>query len=142
MIRYRILPEHRLMVICLAWTSTAEEILAVSEQLRSDPAFSADYDTLVDNTNVEHPPTGAELRALAEPRMFMMREDAKLAVVAPADVTYGTSRMHQLLTEFRSPLRIEVFRDRPSALKWLDREAVDIGAICEELLGEGAPPSG
>ncbi len=104
--------------------------------------FSADYDALVDNTNVEHPPTGAELRALAEPRMFMMRDDAKLAVVAPADATYGTSRMHQLLAEFRSPLRIEVFRDRPSALEWLGREGVDIERVCEELLREDAEPSG
>jgi hypothetical protein len=144
MIRYRILPEQKLMVLCFWGTSTAEEILGVSEELRSDPMFSADYDALVDNTNVEHPPTGAELRILAEPRMFMMREDAKLAVVAPAAATYGTSRMHQLLTEFRSPLRIEVFHDRPSALKWLDREGVDIERICQEMLREGpaAPVQG
>jgi hypothetical protein len=136
MIKYRIVPEQRLMVMCLWGTSSADEILGVSEELRSDPLFSTAYDALVDNTNVEHPPTGAELRKLAEPRMFMMREDAKLAVVAPADATYGTSRMHQLLTEFRSPLRIEVFRDRPSALAWLGREGVDIERICEEMLRE------
>jgi hypothetical protein len=140
MIRYRILPEHKLMVMCFEGTSTAGEILALSERLRSDPMFSADYDALADNTNVEHPPTGAELRALAEPRMFMMRDDAKLAVVAPADATYGTSRMHQLLAESRSPLRIEVFRDRLSALEWLGREGVDIERICEEILRESAEP--
>jgi hypothetical protein len=136
MIKYRILPEQKLMVLCLWGTSTAADILSLSEALRRDPEFSEDYDALVDNTSVEHPPTGSELRMLAEPRMFMMRPDAKLAVVAPADATYGTSRMHQLLTEFRSPMRIEVFRDRSSALKWLDREGLDIEQICEDMLRE------
>jgi hypothetical protein len=140
MMKYRILPEHRLVVLCLWGTSSAEEILELSGQLRSDPLFSNDYDALVDNSNVEHPPTGAELRRLAEPRMFMLREDARLAVVAPSDATYGTSRMHQLLSEFRSPLHIEVFRDRASALLWLGREGVDIEQICEDLRGTQSPP--
>lgn len=133
MIRYRILPDQKLMVLCLWGNTAAEEILALSETLRSDPAFSQDYDALVDNTEVEHPPTGPELRMLAEPRMLVLRADAKLAVVAPAPATYGTSRMHQLFSEFRSPLHIEIFHDRPSALEWLGREEVDIGAVCAEL---------
>lgn len=135
MIGYRILPEHRLIVLCLRGTTTAAEILSLSDELRSDPEFSMDYDAFVDNTDVEHPPTAAELRALAEPRAGMLRVGAKLAVAAPADATYGTSRMHQLLTEFNSPMKIEVFRDREAAIVWLGREGLDIKRICDEIRG-------
>lgn len=77
MINYRMVPEHKLMVMCLWGTSTAGEILQVTEKLRSDTMFSAEYDAVVDSTNVEHTPTGVELRMLADPRIFMTREGAE-----------------------------------------------------------------
>lgn len=70
--------------------------------------------------------------------MEAIRPGAKLAVVAPSDSTYGTSRMHQLLTESHQPLQIEIFRDRDSALEWLGRKDVALDVICEEVVAEGA----
>jgi hypothetical protein len=138
MIAYRILPQQKLIVLSLWGKTTAEEIIRLSVELQSDAAFSTDYDALVDNTYLEHPCSSEELRLLAEPRGQTVRPGTRLAVVAPTDVTYGTSRMHQLLTEYRSPLHIEVFRDRSSALKWLDRENAAVECSLEEMAGGAA----
>ena len=135
MIAYRILPDQRLIVLSLWGATTAEEIIRLSEELRSDAAFSADYDALVDNTHLEHPCSSEELHLLAEPRVPTVRPGARLAVVAPTDVTYGTSRMHQQLAEYRNPLRIEVFRDRSSALKWLGQENAGVEGTLEGMAG-------
>jgi hypothetical protein len=133
MIRYRILPEHELNVLCLWDATSAHEILGMSESLRTDPAFSESYDTLVDNSRLESPLSGQEMRELATPRVHYMDSPTKVAIVAPGSATYGTSRMHQQLTQFNSPSEVGVFRDLPSALEWLGRDRVDLGDVCEEM---------
>jgi hypothetical protein len=50
MIKYRILPEHELVVLCLWGATSAQEILDMSKTLRTDAAFSESYDTLADNS--------------------------------------------------------------------------------------------
>ena len=138
MIRYRILPELGLILIVPSGTTNEDEIISLSKRLRSDPDFSQGYDALVDNTYLEHPPTGEELRGLAEPRSQTIRPDTRLAVVAPADITYGTSRMHQALAESRNPFHMQVFRDRSSALNWLSVADVSVETILDDM---GRPSS-
>jgi hypothetical protein len=135
-IQYRILPEDELIVVCAWGTITEEEIIRMSGELRSDPDFSPGYDTLVDDTHLEHTATGDELRRLAEPRVQPSRPDVKIAVVAPTDLAYGTSRMHQLLAEYRSPQHIEVFRVRSKALDWLGVESAHLDGLFEERAGQ------
>ena len=135
MVEYRILPEQGLMLIFVWGTTSAEEIFGLSERLRGDPAFSPAYEALVDNTYLEHPPAGVALRELAEPRLPTARPDSKLAVIAPADAAYGASRMHQLLTESRSPLHIGVFRDTHSALEWLGKTDMGVEGVLDEIRG-------
>lgn len=135
MIKYRILPKHRLVVLCFWGETGEEEILEVSSSLREDPEFSSDYDSLVDTSNLRHSVSGEEVRDLAQPRIAMSA-NRRLAVVAPADHAYGPARMHQLLSESRNALRIEVFRDRISALAWLGKEGLGLDGICEELAAE------
>jgi hypothetical protein len=57
----------------------------------------------------------------------------KVAIVAPAAATYGTSRMHQQLTENKSQALEGVFRDFASALEWLGREPFQVADVCEEI---------
>jgi hypothetical protein len=130
---YRILPEQGLIVISVRGTTTADEIIRLSGDMRADPAFSTDYDAVVDNSGLEHPPTGEELRTLADPRSIVANPDTRLAVIAPADAVYGTSRMHQTLAESRNPVQIQVFRDRGAALRWLGKEDVGIEALLDEM---------
>jgi len=114
------------VVLCFWGETGEEEILEVSSSLREDPEFSSDYDSLVDTSNLRHSVSGEEVRDLAQPRIAMSA-NRRLAVVA---------RMHQLLSESRNALRIEVFRDRISALAWLGKEGLGLDGICEELAAE------
>lgn len=133
MIDYRILPGLSLVIfVARGWTGL-NEILGMSERLRSDPLFASDYDALVDDSELEHPPTGAELRRLAEPRVLPRKSGVKLAVIAPGDLNYGTSRMHQMMAENREPHEVQVFRDRGEALRWLDREGRGVERVLDEM---------
>ncbi len=132
MIRYRILTEHRLVVLCFWGATDEQEVIALSGDLRKNPEFSDSYDALAETTNLQHAVSTQEIHDLAEPRIAMSA-GSRLAVVAPEDFAYGPSRMHQLLSEGRNPLQIEVFRDRKSALAWLGREGLDLELLCEEL---------
>ena len=133
MIDYRILPRLSLVVFAARGWTGLNEILSMSERLRSDPLFSSDYDALVDDSELDHPPTGDELRRLAEPRVQPERPDTKLAVIAPADLSYGTSRMHQMMAEGREPHEVMVFRERSEALRWLGREGLGVEKVLDEL---------
>lgn len=133
MIEYRILPQLSLVVVKARGVTDLSEILAMSEHLRSDPLFSSEYDALMDDSELMDPPTGDELRRLAEPRVQPGRADVKLAVIAPADLTYGISRMHQMMAEAREPHEVQVFRDRRSALAWLEREDAEVEKVLDEM---------
>ena len=133
MIKYRILPEHKLVVLCVWGATSANEILDLSQALRQDPLFSESYDTLVDNSRLEEPMSGEEMRGLARPQVHYMDSPTRVAIVAPANATYGTSRMHQQLTEFNSPSQEGVFRDLGSAVEWLGRGHLDLGDVCAEM---------
>ncbi len=39
------------------------------------------------------------------------------------------------MAEYRNPIRIEVFRDRSSALKWLGQENAGLEGTLEEMAG-------
>lgn len=135
MIKYRILPEHQLMVFCFWGETDEQEILEFSSELRADPEFSNNYDALADTSRLLHSISGDEIRDLAEPRVEMSA-NRRLAVVAPADFAYGPARMHQALSERRNQIHIQIFRDRESALAWLDKQGVDLDRICEETVAE------
>ena len=139
MIKYRILPEDRLIVLCFWGEVDEEEVLALSSDLRNDPEFSTRYDALVDTSDLQHSVSSAEVRDLAEPRITMSA-NARLAVVAPADFSYGPSRMHQLLSEQRTPMHIEVFRERESAIAWLGKDGLNLQQLCDELAAECTTP--
>ena len=65
------------------------------------------------------------------------KKAGKIAIIAPQNVNFGLSRMHQLLSESKIPNEIYVFRDIQAALKWLDKEiSVDIEEIFHELMME------
>jgi hypothetical protein len=127
---YRILPEFELVVLCFWGETTADEILSMSTALRGDPLFSESYDTLVDNTGLVQSLSGSQMRELADPRANYMDSHTKVAIIASAAATYGTSRMHQQLTEHKTPTQVGVFREQSEALEWLGRKDADLGNVC------------
>jgi hypothetical protein len=132
MIDYRILPEHRLIVICLFGDVSVDDIIANSLTLRSDPDYSPDYDSLVDNKLLEHTFTAEEIHRLSS-RNMDQDTSGRIAVVAPNAVIFGMSRMYQILTDSDNEEQSHIFRDIHSALTWLDRRDLDIDPIREEL---------
>ncbi len=135
MIDYRILPEHSLIVLCNWGVTPVEEVLTLSQKLRTDPDYSNSYDTIVDNTHQERQYTGEEMRRLSKRRFDPGPSPIKIATIAPSDVTFGMCRMYQIITDAEGHIEAGVFRDAGSALKWLGREGIDVESVFEEIRG-------
>jgi hypothetical protein len=137
-VHYRILPEQRLIVLCLWGVTPVEEVLKLSQNMRSNPDFSQSYDVIVDNTHLERQYTSEEIRRLAATRSKTKGSPPiKVATIAPADLAYGMSRMYQMIADDdENPVEMRVFRDTSSALTWLGRVGIEIECIFEEIREE------
>ena len=136
MIDYRIIPEQRLIAICNWGEYSVEEVTRFSLKLRSDPYFSQSYDAIVDTTDLQRPYSKDDIHELSKPRIDINMPVGSIAVIASSDIIFGMSRMHEIISETESPHNIYVFRDNDSALKWLDREDLDIESIFKEIKRE------
>ena len=66
--------------------------------------------------------TSSEIHAIAQtPRKFShMRSGGKTAIVAPTDITFGLTRMYQLVTDVQDlPFETRIFRSTSEAYEWL-----------------------
>jgi hypothetical protein len=104
---------------------TQSERLTAMETWLCDPDFRPGLNTLCDFSQATSTPTMRELREI----VAKVDEHAeaigkkKLAVIATKLVTLGVARQFQTLADF-GPLDVEVFKDRSTALGWLNhREA-------------------
>ncbi|HEX6038565.1 hypothetical protein [Longimicrobium sp.] len=116
---YRIDPE-RAIVLSRAWGTLGDaDITAHYTALAADPAFDPAYRQLVDLREV----TAVDLSAahIAEiAKRAVFRPGARRAYVAPTDVAFGVARMLEAYAESIGG-DVEVFRDLPSAERWLDQ---------------------
>lgn len=136
MINYRILPEQKLIVICNWGRTTKEDVMKMSLDLRNDTDFSQTYDAILDNSQLEWNFSRNDIEQLATPRIDTDKPIGKIAIIAPADITFGMSRMHELMSEQQSPHKIYVARDSGAALQWLGRDGFDIESVFEALRTE------
>jgi hypothetical protein len=90
--------------------------------LLAEPDYDATYDDLVDLRGV----TRLEISATAMRQLIAMYSPVdqlgvrtRLAVVAASDVTFGMSRMYELLRGDGVPEEIRVFRSYDDAIAWL-----------------------
>ena len=115
--RYRIVPEHRLVVTELEGRVTDADLFQQQDQLRRDPAFSPDLKQLVDASAVTEAAVTAEgLRSAA--RNTALAEGAVRAIFAHMPSHFGLARMFQLNTRGGEE-RIAVFRTLDEACAWL-----------------------
>ncbi len=66
--------------------------------------------------------TSSEIHSVAQtPRRFSeMRTGGKTAIVAPADITFGLTRMYEFVTEVQDlPFETRTFRSASEAYEWL-----------------------
>lgn len=134
MIKHHILPEEKLIVIRNWGQTSIEEVATFVQFLRRDPFYSEEYDSIVDNSQIEHLYTLDEIITLTNKKYINNASSGKTAMIAPSDAVFGISRMHQMMTEVNNnPLNMNIFRNTKSALIWLDREELDIEPVLKEI---------
>ena len=121
-VEYKIIEEKKLVIVKALGTVTDKEILDYLDNLASDERYIAPMKKLVDfslTEKVAKTYVGAVDVANRKKRHNEKFIGEKCAFVAPSDLTYGMSRMHQALME-ETGGNIEVFRRIEQALEWLD----------------------
>jgi len=120
---YRIDADAGMLVIVAEGFITQSERLSAMETWLRDPDFRPGLNTLCDFSDATSTPTMRELREL----VAKIDEHAeaigkkKVALITSKPVTFGVARQFQNLADF-GPLDVEVFRDRGTALGWLNHQ--------------------
>jgi len=115
----------RRRVATFTGTLTDEELFGAYGALLEMPDYDYGADDLVDFRTVTRMDVTSEgLRRLMA--LFAEADElgnrARLAIIAPRDVTYGVARMYQLMRGDDVPEEIAVFRDYDEGVRWLDRK--------------------
>jgi len=99
--------------------ATFDDMLANLDRIASDPDFDPEFNQLSDASLATDTDLSAEnIRRLYQRPVFSAT--SRRAVIAPTNFAYGMARMIQVYVESsRAAVRVEVFRDRAAALKWL-----------------------
>lgn len=110
--------------VVLSDSVTGPDIMEALKGLYADDRFGGMKYMIADKTDcTEYSVTPEEVRRIAALDIESSKINPELieAHIAPGDVHFGTSRMWQAyVSEGRSATH--VFRDRKSALKWIDNE--------------------
>jgi hypothetical protein len=108
----------RHVVYSRAWGVLTDQDLSDNrDALFADPAFDPGLAQLYDFTEVtEVQVTSAVVRQLAQTSRFAPR--ARRAIVVSSDDAFGMARMYSLLSDREE--MTQVFRDRASAMQWLE----------------------
>ncbi|HYC50322.1 MAG TPA: hypothetical protein VEB19_04345 [Gemmatimonadaceae bacterium] len=99
-----------------------ETLLRAYAALLSEPGYDATFNDLVDLRGVSRLEVSADamrqLISMYTP-VDQLGVQTRLAVVAASDVTFGMSRMYELLRGDGVPEEIRVFRSHDDAVAWL-----------------------
>ena len=120
-IEHRYDPALRTLFLEFSGEVSEIELLDVARKLASDPSIPPGHRELVDLSGVlVTDVTSLALRRVAQiyAEADKRPEDSRVAIVAPADLFYGLSRMYEAFRE-PSPLEIQVFRELREARAWL-----------------------
>ena len=128
-VEYSFIEEWKLVWVNISETVTFEQMTAYLKSLSRDPRYRPPMNKLVDFRECRD---YALTREEAEKFAGLNRElstvfsNEKCAIVAPGDLEYGMSRVHEMYTT-GSGLEITVFRQLQDALDWLgiDAEALE-----------------
>ena len=121
-IEYDIIADKQLVLAKGSGVVTAIDIIAHLDRLAADNRYTAPMKKLVDYRSIENINiTQEEASKIAEKKQSLMLtfRGERCAFVSPEDMTYGTSRVHQALSE-SADANTEVFRRIEDALDWLD----------------------
>ncbi len=121
-IEYDIIEGKQLVLAKGSGVVTAIDVIGHLDSLAADNRYTAPMKKLVDYRCVEDIKINQEdAIEIAEKKQSLMRtfRGERCAFVSPEDITYGTSRVHQALSE-SADANTEVFRRIEDALYWLN----------------------
>jgi hypothetical protein len=120
--RYVIDKERRLVVTTAWGCVTFADAKTHQDQLYADPAFSRDFNQLIDATAVTQVDASSEeIRTIAARSIFSPL--SRRAIAANQPVIFGIGRMLQ--AHFNMTIgadQVNVFYDCDAALKWIDEK--------------------
>jgi hypothetical protein len=128
-VEYSFFEEWKLVLVKISDAVTFEQMTAYLKSLSKDPRYRPPMNKLVDFRGCQN---YALTREEAEKFAELNRElsgvftNEKCAMVAPGDLEYGMSRVHEMYTT-GSGLDISVFRQLRDALNWLDIDPSQFG---------------
>ena len=117
-----VIDHEKRLVRSRAWGVVVDADLRATQQgVRSDERFDPLYRQVYDFSDAtELRLTGPSVRELARTSPFSPK--ARRAIVVSSDVGYGMARMYGLVSD-RDASVFRIFRDAPSALRWLETES-------------------
>jgi hypothetical protein len=121
-IEYSFFEELKLVLVRISESVTFGQMTAYLHSLSKDPRYSPPMKKLVDFRecrNYALTREEAEKFAIFNRELSHVFSGEKCAIVAPDDLEFGMSRVHEMYTS-GSGLEISVFRRMPDALGWLD----------------------
>lgn len=121
-ISYTIDPARRLVVTRIAGVMSEEDVRALREQLRADPAFDATYANLVDLSEATDIQLSADTLGQLAVRSAFDRVTRR-AIVATSPLQFGMARMFATINERHGHV-VRVFRDSGEAEAWLAANSV------------------
>ncbi|HAM51627.1 MAG TPA: hypothetical protein DCP92_13435 [Nitrospiraceae bacterium] len=121
-IEYDIIMDKQLVLAKGSGVITGIEVIRHLDALALDDRYKAPMKKLVDYRTIDSISITSEeayLIARKKKKLARIFTGERCAFVAPGELTYDSSRVHQALL-YGSGLNTEVFRRIEDALKWLD----------------------
>jgi hypothetical protein len=121
-VEYRFLEEWKLVLVKISGSVTFEQMTTYLQSLSKDPRYTPPMKKLVDFRecrNYTLTREEAEKFAIFNRELSHAFPNEKCAIVAPGDLEFGMSRVHEMYIS-GSGLEISVFRRMSDALGWMD----------------------
>jgi hypothetical protein len=130
-------PELNLLVTRFAGRVTGSEFLACYRSIYDDPAYVPGMGELVDLSEADTIRFSmADLKAIRDLTARVAGSSDSVvhtAIVVASDLAYGMSRMYEVFAEM-GPEDVAIFRDAPSALRWLSVPEDEWGGLGLDLV--------
>jgi len=121
-ISYRIDKAARVVICTHAGMTSDADFIHTYKSLFNDPEYEAGLSKLIDLREADS--VGRSGKALMAIRDLLTIQyegssvTTRIAIVAPADLSFGLGRMYEMLTD-DAPQKVGVFRSMQKAVEWL-----------------------
>ncbi len=129
MIEYKISSEERLILLVNYKKFSIDELQIFRKRLRNDPDYSDNFDIINDVQRLRKQYSNDEIQAIAQERSPKRR----VAMIASSDLSFGKSRVWEMMCDGEGDQEIQIFRDIESAIAWLGKDKSIILSSLDDL---------